>query len=82
MQTICVYCGSSTQVDETYFRAAEELGGLLAAGGHTLVYGGGSLGLMGALAQSVLRGGGRLHHVGDDADITGRTCQPVEKELE
>ena len=60
MQTICVYCGSSTQVDETYFRAAEELGGLLAAGGHTLVYGGGALGLMGTLAHRALRGGGRV----------------------
>ena len=60
MQTICVYCGSSTQVDEAFFRTADELGGLLAAEGDTLVYGGGSLGLMGTLAQSTLRGGGRV----------------------
>ena len=60
MQTICVYCGSSTQVDEAFFRTADELGGLLAAEGDTLVYGGGSLGLMGTLAQSTLRSGGRV----------------------
>lgn len=60
MQTICVYCGSSTQVDEIFFRTASDLGRMLAQNGDTLVYGGGSLGLMGELAQSALRAGGRV----------------------
>jgi cytokinin riboside 5'-monophosphate phosphoribohydrolase len=58
--SICVYCASSDAVDALFFDAAERLGALLAARGDTLVYGGGNIGLMGALARSVHRGGGRV----------------------
>lgn len=60
MQTICVYCASSTQVKPAYFEAAANLGKILASAGLSIVYGGGSLGLMGCLADSALAAGGRI----------------------
>ncbi len=60
LRRICVYCGSADQVPERYFQAARALGAALAQRGCTLVYGGGSTGLMGALADSVLQAGGRV----------------------
>lgn len=57
MQTICVYCASSTQIPTVYFEAARELGNLLAAAGVRLVYGGGATGLMGELADTMLHRG-------------------------
>lgn len=58
MKSIAVYCGSSPGSDPAYARAAEELGKLLASRKITLVYGGGSVGLMGVLARAVLKEGG------------------------
>jgi hypothetical protein len=55
---ICVYCSSSAAVDEAYVTAARELGALIAAGGHSLVYGGCHVGLMGDVARAVKEGGG------------------------
>lgn len=57
--TVCVYCGSraGNPADE---QAASELGTALAAHGFRLVYGGGSIGLMGAMARSVLQGNGEV----------------------
>lgn len=60
MQTICVYCGSSSQVDSVYLQAAEDLGKILAGNRIRLVYGGGDIGLMGTLAKSVLKAGGEV----------------------
>ncbi|HWD59657.1 MAG TPA: TIGR00730 family Rossman fold protein [Stellaceae bacterium] len=57
---LCVYCGSSAGADPRYREAAVELGAGLAARGMELVYGGGRNGLMGALADAVLAGGGRV----------------------
>ncbi len=57
---VCVFCGSSTGTDSVYAEAARETGRLLASGGHTLVYGGGNIGLMGILADTMLEGGGRV----------------------
>src|SRR5579875_310054 len=48
---ICVYCASSSQADPRYREAAFRLGELIAAEGHSLVYGGGSTGSMGAMAD-------------------------------
>ena len=56
---ICVFGASSDQIDAAYFEAAEELGMLIARGGHRLVFGGGSSGLMGACARGVLSVGGK-----------------------
>ena len=58
--SICVYCSSSSAVDGIYREATCELGQLIAARGHTLVYGGGTPGLMGDLARAVKAGGGRV----------------------
>ena len=60
MQTVCVYCASSTQVKPSYFEATDRLSKLLAAAKLSVVYGGGSMGLMGQLADSTLAAGGRI----------------------
>jgi len=57
---LCVFCGSSFGTRTTYRDAAEELGALLAERQIELVYGGAHVGLMGALADSVLARGGRV----------------------
>ena len=58
MQTICVYCASSSQVKPGYFKATSRLGKILADAKLSVVYGGGSMGLMGQLADSTLEAGG------------------------
>ena len=57
---ICVYCGSRDQVDERYGALADEVGGAIAKQGWSLVYGGGSVGLMGRVARAVQAGGGSV----------------------
>lgn len=54
---ICVFCGSSEGAQPGYRRAASDLGKALASHGHGLVYGGASIGLMGAVADAVIAGG-------------------------
>jgi hypothetical protein len=58
--TICVFCGSSSGSDTVFVHAARSLGSAIAAGGHRLVYGGGHVGLMGEVADSVLAAGGEV----------------------
>ena len=60
IRNICVYCGSNSGADPAYAQAARKLGALIAKDNVGLVYGGGSLGLMGELARSVLEHGGRV----------------------
>jgi uncharacterized protein (TIGR00730 family) len=60
LQNICVYCGSGSGRNPAYADAARELGRRLAAARVGLVYGGGSLGLMGEVARSVLDHGGHV----------------------
>lgn len=57
---ICVFCGSAPGNDPIYGRAAENFGKLLALGSHRLIYGGGNVGLMGILADAVLKHGGEV----------------------
>lgn len=57
---ICVYCASSDQSAPAYREAAFQLGQLLATAGHNLVYGGGSAGSMGAVADGALSRGGEV----------------------
>lgn len=57
---ITVYCGSSMGSDPDYKKAAEALGLWIAGNGHTLVYGGGNIGLMGIIADTVLENGGKV----------------------
>ncbi len=60
IKNVCVYCGSGPGKDPAYLAAAQTLGKALAKRGVGLVYGGGSLGLMGETARSVLEAGGRV----------------------
>ncbi len=60
MRRICVYCGSSPGARPGYRQAAEELGRVLAGRGIGLVYGGGNVGLMGAVADAALAAGGQV----------------------
>ena len=60
MKTVCVYCASSTQIDEKYFRAAKELGLLIAQRGLRLVTGAGRMGLMNAVQEAALAAGGKV----------------------
>ena len=60
IRTICVYCGSSPGARPQHREAAERLGRLLAEAGVGLVYGGGDIGLMGAVARATLAAGGHV----------------------
>ena len=60
MNSVCVYCASSTQIDDKYFRAAEELGHLIAGHGLTLITGAGKLGLMNTIENAALEAGGKV----------------------
>jgi uncharacterized protein (TIGR00730 family) len=60
LRNVCVYCGSGSGQDPAYRQAAEAFGRALAAAGVRLVYGGGSVGLMGALARAALDAGGQV----------------------
>ena len=57
---IAVYCGSSSSVDPAYLDAAREVGRDLAGRGIGVVYGGGRMGLMGAVADGALEAGGEV----------------------
>ena len=59
-RSVCVYCASSRSSHPDYRDAARRLGRVLAQGGVTVVYGGGAVGSMGALADGVLAAGGRI----------------------
>ncbi len=68
MRRVCVYCGSSPGFDPVYKTSATEMGALLAACNIGVVYGGGRVGLMGAVADAALAGGGEVigiipHHL-------------------
>ena len=58
--SVCVFCGSRTGADTAYSRAARRFGRILIERKMRLVYGGGSIGLMGVLVGAVLEGGGEV----------------------
>ena len=60
MKRLAVYCGSATPADPLYIEGARALGRTLAERGIGLVYGGGRTGLMGAIADGALEGGGEV----------------------
>ena len=66
-RSIGVFCASSDAVDGVFFDAASQLGRLLGQHGWTLVYGGGCIGLMGALARAVHQHGGQVVGVVPDS---------------
>lgn len=57
---ICVYCGSSTGKNDEIVQQAQLLGELMCQKGHDLVYGGAARGIMGILADSVMKNGGEV----------------------
>ena len=57
IKNVCVYCGSSSNVDEAFKEAATKLGKLIASEKWGVVYGGGRVGLMGLVADSALQNG-------------------------
>jgi hypothetical protein len=60
IERIAVFCGSKSGTSPVFVTHAQELGALLALRGKTMVYGGGSVGLMGAVADAVMHGGGQV----------------------
>ena len=60
IRSVCVYCGSSPGHDATYAKAGHLLGRSIAKSGLRLIYGGGTRGIMGAVAEGALRAGGKV----------------------
>jgi uncharacterized protein (TIGR00730 family) len=60
INAVCVYCGSSPGTDPAFIAAAQDFGKILAENDVRLIYGGGSVGLMGALAHAALDHGGAV----------------------
>jgi len=60
LRRLCVFCSSSDRLPESFREEARSLGARMAGEGIDLVYGGGSVGLMGVLADAVLAGGGKV----------------------
>ncbi len=71
---ICIYCSARNNIDQKYFDDARQLGEALARAGHTLVFGGGSVGLMGELARTYQKEGGRLEGVITDRLVVGEVA--------
>ncbi len=74
MKRLAVYCGSATPADPRYMELAREVGSTLAQQGIGVVYGGGRLGLMGAIASSALEAGGEVIGVIPEALVRGEVA--------
>lgn len=81
MKRLAVYCGSATPADPRYIELAEQVGRGLAERGIGVVYGGGRLGLMGAVASSALAAGGEVIGVIPEAlvssEVANRDCSEL-----
>jgi len=60
LKSVCVYCASSNAADPAFLQSAERFGAILAENGVRLVYGGGGVGLMGAVARGAHNAGGKV----------------------
>lgn len=60
IQSVCIYCASSTKIAPCYFQAAEELGRLLAQEKIQIINGAGNIGLMAAISDAALQAGGKV----------------------
>ncbi len=60
IKSVCVYCGSSVNVDDTFKKASKDLGVIMAQENLRLVFGGGHVGLMGIVSDAVLENGGEV----------------------
>lgn len=76
MRRLCVFCGSKVGTDERYRAAAIDFGKLLVREKVGLVYGGGSIGLMGVIADSVLADGGEVIGVIPESLATEELLHP------
>ena len=78
MKRLAIYCGSATPADPVYLDCAREVGRVLAERGIGVVYGGGRLGLMGAVADAALAAGGEVIGIIPqalvDAEVAHRGC--------
>ena len=78
---ICVYCASSETIDRTYLDAGESFGEQLARRNHTLIFGAGKFGIMGAVARGLRREGGSavgiIPRFFDDVDVMFKDCEIV-----
>lgn len=81
MKRLAVYCGSATPADPRYVELAREVGDTLARRGIGVVYGGGRLGLMGALASAALAAGGEVIGVIPEALVSAEVANPDCTEL-
>lgn len=77
-KTICVFCGLSFGKNPSYAENATELGAMLAARKWGLVYGGGSTGLMGAVARGCATAGGYVHGIIPEALVTRERVSDAE----
>lgn len=78
---ICVYCASSERIDKSYLEAGERFGEALAENGHTLIFGAGKFGVMGAVARSCRRYDGSVTGViprfFDSIDVMFTDCKLI-----
>lgn len=81
MNSLAVYCGSASPPDRRFVQLAREVGATLAARGIGVVYGGGRLGLMGALAEGALEAGGEVTGVIPQALVSRELANPDCTEL-
>jgi uncharacterized protein (TIGR00730 family) len=79
--SVAVYCSSSDDIDQRYFEDAVALGTALAQRGWRLVYGAGSVGLMGTVARATHAGGGQVFgiipHALDRREVTYEACDEL-----
>ena len=81
MKRLAIYCGSATPVDTTYIEAARQVGRSLAERNIGIVYGGGRLGLMGAVADAALAAGGEVIGVIPEALVNAEVAHKGLTEL-
>jgi uncharacterized protein (TIGR00730 family) len=82
IRSICVYCGSSPGSDAAYVEAGTTLGRAIAEAGLRLVYGGGTKGVMGAVAEGTLRAGGKVTGIIPRFLITKEATEAALKRLD
>jgi uncharacterized protein (TIGR00730 family) len=78
IKTVCVYCGSGAGTNPLFVEAATVFGKILAENGIRLVYGGGSVGIMGAVATAVLDHGGKVTGIIPDFLVKKEVMMPIE----
>ena len=81
LKRIAIYCGSATPADPVYMQTARDIGATLAKRGITVVYGGGKVGLMGAVADSAMEAGGEVIGVIPEALVAAEVAHQGLTEL-